>query len=97
MNRLTTRIRQPVQRGNAEGFLLITLLSFAASVIITRLFLILTGYPQLAGGGFHIGHVLWGGLLLFIAAQGGSVLPAGDLGSLPGSEWQCCWASCSPN
>ena len=67
MNRLTTRIRQPVQRENAEGYLLVTLLSFAASVIFTRLFLALTGYPQLGGGGFHIAHVLWGGVILFIA------------------------------
>jgi hypothetical protein len=35
---------------------------------LTRLFLELTGYPQLGGGGLHIAHVLWGGLLLFIAA-----------------------------
>jgi len=28
----------------------------------------LAGYPQVGGGEFHIAHVLWGGLLLFIAA-----------------------------
>ncbi len=44
------------------------LLSFALSVSLTRLFLELTGYPQLGGGGLHIAHVLWGGLLLFVAA-----------------------------
>jgi hypothetical protein len=32
------------------------------------LFLELTGYPQLGGGDYHIAHVLWGGLLLFVAA-----------------------------
>ncbi|MGW8251443.1 MAG: hypothetical protein ACWGO1_12430, partial [Anaerolineales bacterium] len=44
------------------------LLSFAASVSLTRLFLVLTGYPKLGGEGLHIAHMLWGGLLLFAAA-----------------------------
>jgi hypothetical protein len=44
------------------------ILSFAASVTLTRLFLSLTGNPQLGGGNIHIAHVLWGGLLLFLAA-----------------------------
>jgi hypothetical protein len=47
---------------------MLTLLSFAATVSLTRLFLELTGYPQLGGGTLHIAHVLYGGLLLFIAA-----------------------------
>jgi hypothetical protein len=67
MNRLSPQIRRPVQRQHADEYLLITLLSFAASVAGTRLFLELTGYPQLGGRGLHIAHVLWGGLLLFIA------------------------------
>jgi hypothetical protein len=61
-------IRKPVKRAGAEFYLLVTLLSFATSVIGTRLFLALTGYPQIGGGGLHIAHVLWGGLLLFVAA-----------------------------
>lgn len=60
--------RSPIRRQGAEGLLLLTLLSFALSVSLTRLFLELTGYPQLGGGGLHIAHVLWGGLLLFVAA-----------------------------
>ena len=62
------KIRSPIRQQHAEQYLLITLLSFAASVSFTRLFLELTGYPQLGGGELHIAHVLWGGLLLFIAA-----------------------------
>jgi hypothetical protein len=46
----------------------VTLISFAASVAVTRLFLELTGYPQLGNKTLHIAHVLWGGLLLFVAA-----------------------------
>jgi hypothetical protein len=41
------------------------LLGFAASVILIRLFLELTGYPQVGNSELHIAHVLWGGLLLF--------------------------------
>lgn len=56
-----------MRRKHAVTHLLITLLCFAFSVTGTRLFLELTGYPQLGGGGLHIAHVLWGGLFLFIA------------------------------
>lgn len=62
------RARTPVRREGAQAHLLLMLLSFAGSVFATRVFLTLTGYPQLGGGGFHIAHVLWGGLLLFGAA-----------------------------
>lgn len=61
-------IRSAVRRKGAERYVLISLVSFAFSVIATRLFLQMTGYPQLGGGELHIAHVLWGGLLLFVAA-----------------------------
>jgi hypothetical protein len=61
-------VRKPIRRQHAEQYLLITLLSFAASVALTRLFLEVTGYPQIATSTLHIAHVLWGGLLLFIGA-----------------------------
>ena len=67
--RLISHIRRPVKRQGAEHYLFVILLSFAASVTLTRLFLALTGYPQLGGGELHIAHALWGGLLLFIAAM----------------------------
>lgn len=60
--------RSLVLRFRAGQNIVITLLSFAFSVSGTRLFLELTGYPQLGGGELHIAHVLWGGLLLFAAA-----------------------------
>jgi hypothetical protein len=62
------RYRPPVKREGAERYLLITLVSFAASVVLTRVTLELAGYPQLGGDVLHIAHVLWGGLLLFVAA-----------------------------
>ena len=57
-----------IQRESAGQYLLLTLVSFAASVTLIRLFLSVTNYPQLGGGTLHIAHVLWGGLLLYIAA-----------------------------
>ncbi len=68
MKRLVGRMRDPVRRQGGETYILVTLLSFAISVVLIRIFLELTGYPQLGGGSLHIAHVLWGGLLLFIAA-----------------------------
>lgn len=61
------RFRSPVKRQGAERYLLIMLVSFACSVIGTRVFLQLTGYPQIGNSVFHVAHVLWGGLLLFVA------------------------------
>lgn len=34
------------------------------TVLVTRLYLEITGYPQLGGGSLHIAHVLWGGLFM---------------------------------
>ncbi len=61
-------IRKPVRRSEADDDILLMLLSFAASVVVTRVFLQLAGFPQLGGSsGLHIAHLLWGGLLLYIA------------------------------
>jgi hypothetical protein len=62
------KTRSAIRQQNAEDYLLITLLSFALTVSLTRLFLGLTGYPQIGSGDLHIAHVLWGGLILFVAA-----------------------------
>ncbi len=68
MNALFSRVPAPVKRAGAARYLRFSLLSFAATVILVRLFLALTHYPQLGSGQLHIAHVLWGGLLLFVAA-----------------------------
>jgi len=60
--------RRPLRRLRTERYLVWMLLSFAFSVSITRLFLELTGYPQIGSRELHIAHVLWGGLALFVAA-----------------------------
>ena len=61
-------VRWPVERVRAETDLIISITVFAATVILTRLFLELSGYPQIGNGVLHIAHALWGRLLLIIAA-----------------------------
>jgi hypothetical protein len=63
-----------VRREEAARYYLIAVLSFVASLAGVRLFLQLTGYPQIAGGDLHISHVLWGGLFMFVAALAPLVL-----------------------
>jgi hypothetical protein len=48
---------------------LIVLVSCALTVALTRLFLVLTGYPQIGNSTFHLAHALWGGLALFVAGM----------------------------
>jgi hypothetical protein len=43
------------------------LISAVATIVVIRIFLEATGYPQLGGGGLHIAHVLWGGLGMLAA------------------------------
>ncbi len=62
------RLRQPVRREGADRYLFLTLVSFAGTVIATRAYLELTGYPRIGGGELHIAHALFGGLFLFAAA-----------------------------
>jgi len=56
------------RRDGAERYLFLAIAAFAVSVAGTRWFLDLTGYPKVGGGGLHIAHVLWGGLLLVVAS-----------------------------
>ncbi|MEN4012767.1 MAG: hypothetical protein ROW48_12075 [Bellilinea sp.] len=58
----------PVRRLLVERYLLISLIGFAGSVLLVRLFLELTNYPRVEYGELHIAHVIWGGLILFVAA-----------------------------
>lgn len=37
------------------------------TILVTRLYLQLTGYPQVGGGTLHIAHALWGGALMMLA------------------------------
>ena len=43
------------------------LISTIVAILGIRIFLQLTGFPQLGGGGLHIAHMLWGGALMLTA------------------------------
>jgi len=43
------------------------IVSAVASIALTRLFLVVTGYPQIGGEGLHLAHLLWGGLAMLVA------------------------------
>ncbi|ORA31291.1 hypothetical protein [Mycobacterium aquaticum] len=55
--------RNAVGPTSAESFVLIAI----ATILLTRLYLRLTGYPQIGGGNLHIAHALWGGALMMLA------------------------------
>lgn len=56
-----------VSDASAGDLLEITLVTAVATVLAIRAYLEATGYPQIGGKGFHIAHLLWGGLLMLIA------------------------------
>lgn len=62
------RTRRAVFNRNAPGYLLLMVVAFGATVVGTRAFLQITGFPQIGNSTFHIAHALWGGLLLLISA-----------------------------
>lgn len=63
------RFHNPVRNPQAANYILLTLVTFAVTVVGTRLYLELAGYPQLGNKIFHIAHALWGGLFLIIAVM----------------------------
>lgn len=69
MNDKAKANRAAVRREQADSYLLISLVSFGITVVAVRLFLELTGFPQIGNSVLHIAHALWGALLLFIAVM----------------------------
>lgn len=73
--------RDPSAGQHLAGFFVATVVA----VLLTRALLAATGYPQVGGGGLHVAHVLWGGLLMALALvlllsfAGPVVRPAGAL------------------
>ncbi|MFC4997982.1 hypothetical protein ACFPIJ_09090 [Dactylosporangium cerinum] len=59
--------RLPARSGSSRSDLWVLAGSGIATVLLTRWFLATAGYPKIGGGGLHIAHVLWGGLLLAAA------------------------------
>lgn len=52
------------KRSSAADYLLLFMISAAASVLITRFYLYLFDYPQLTRGNIHFAHIIYGGILL---------------------------------
>jgi hypothetical protein len=59
-------MRRPVPRVDGAANVRLLAVSFGVTVVGTRLYLSLTGWPQIGGGEYHLAHALWGGLLLLI-------------------------------
>jgi uncharacterized membrane protein YwzB len=51
----------------SSRLMVIVLVSCALTIALTRLYLVMTGYPQIGNSTFHLAHALWGGLALFLA------------------------------
>jgi hypothetical protein len=57
-----------VRRVDGADLIESLLVAAISTVLIVRLYLASTGYPKIGGDGFHFAHVLWGGLLMLVAA-----------------------------
>ncbi len=55
--------RDPAASSHLASFVV----AAVVTVLLTRGFLAAAGYPQIGGGGLHVAHVLWGGLLMAVA------------------------------
>ncbi len=60
------RYLRGIWRADGDDLMELLLIAAITTVIVVRVFLAATGYPQLGSGGLHIAHVLWGGLLMLV-------------------------------
>jgi hypothetical protein len=74
--RLNIGLTRDVRAGSHLQTMLVAAVS---TVLVTRTYLALTGYPRMGIGSLHIAHVLWGGLLMCLALS----LSVGTLGTTP--------------
>src|SRR5688572_33482987 len=56
-----------VGRVGSGGTLEALLVAAVAALLAIRGYLAATGFPRVGGGGLHIAHMLWGGLLMLVA------------------------------
>jgi len=61
------RVPQVTRRIDGTDLVELCLVAAVATVLVIRIVLELSGYPQLGGGGLHIAHVLYGGLMMLAA------------------------------
>jgi len=68
MKKIKSKFNFPIARSVDSAILAeLFLVNSVFSIVVIRVFLFLTDYPQLGGGVLHIAHMLWGGLLMFIS------------------------------
>jgi hypothetical protein len=62
-------VRPPAlaRRLRVTGYFETVLIGAVVTILVMRGSLAAAGYPQVGGGGLHIAHVLWGGLLMLVA------------------------------
>ena len=60
-------MHQPPRRLDLSSQQDTVLVCAVATILVIRLQLWITNYPQLGGGKLHIAHLLWGGLLMLVA------------------------------
>ncbi len=61
------RVMRVQWRPDAGRLVTLMAVGFGLTVVITRLYLMASGYPKIGGTTYHIAHALFGGLLLVIA------------------------------
>ncbi|AEA22760.1 hypothetical protein Psed_0496 [Pseudonocardia dioxanivorans CB1190] len=59
-------MHSPVPRADGARWVALLAVSFGVTVVVTRLYLSLSGWPQIGGDVYHLAHALWGGLLLIV-------------------------------
>ena len=62
------RVSLPARRLSVGSYLETLLIVAVVTILVVRGSLAAAGYPQVGGGGLHIAHMLWGGLLMLVAA-----------------------------
>lgn len=65
--RWSRRLRDAfIRRMGASTYFEVFFICAITSIVVLRVYLRLTGYPQVGGNGLHISHMLWGGLLMLL-------------------------------
>jgi hypothetical protein len=64
---LGTHLARMTWRPESGRLVTVMAVGFGLTVVITRLYLMASGYPKIGGSTYHIAHALFGGLLLVVA------------------------------
>ncbi len=69
MSRVSNRLlrHMPVRDAESPERFELFVVGAVGTIAVVRIFLVLTGYPQIGGGTLHFAHLLWGGLLMLLS------------------------------